>query len=220
MAKADSDGPKIYLAKIGEAINRLDVSERYLSVYNETCNLFELESAALQLRKAMEAIAFAAIAPNKEQYAAFRKNAERSPDFREDYQADTIFLSLQRINPDFYPVALSEPILVGARHWHFERSSEEVMTRKSFEKLYKRLGKFLHADNPWGDEKGWNNFSKDLPGAIKKIRELLKKHHTLLRVREYAVAWVVDAPSDGTPPRMFQGAAEGEVIAASPGKRK
>lgn len=71
------DEPKIYLDLMAQALARLAASEKYLGSYKSHGQLCELESAALQLRKAMEAVAFAAIAPNKKMYAAFRKNADK-----------------------------------------------------------------------------------------------------------------------------------------------
>lgn len=209
------DEPKIYLDLMTQALDRLTASERYLASFSMSSQLCELESAALQLRKAMEAVAFAAIAPNKQMYAAFRKSAPKPAHFGNDWQADSIFLSLQKVNPDFYPDPLLQETKVGPNAWHFGRPSDGYMKRKSFEALYKRLGKFLHADNPWGDDKGWNNFASDLPGAISKIRALLKKHRTIIRAQEFNGVWVVDAPSDGTPPRMIRAVADGPFTTIS-----
>lgn len=208
-SKLVMDEPKIYLDLMTQALARLTASEEYLAAYKLNGHLFELESAALQLRKSMEAVAFAAIAPNKQMYAAFRKNADRPSHFGEDWQADSIFLSLSKVNPDFYPDPLLQESRVGPHIWHFGKPLSGYMKRKSFETLYKRLGKFLHADNPWGNDKGWANFAKDLPDAIVKIRGLLKKHRTLIRAPDFNGVWVVDAPSDGTPPRMFRATANG-----------
>lgn len=205
------DEPKMYLELMTQALERLRASENYLSAYESLKRLYDLESAALQLRKAMEAIAFAAIAPNKQMYAAFRKNAERPAHFGKDWQADSIFQSLAKVNPDFYPDPLLQQTRVGPNAWHFGKPLDGYMKRKNFESLYKRLGKFLHADNPWGDDKGWGNFAKDLPDAILKIRALLKKHRTLIREPEFSGVWIVDAPNDGTPPRMIRGIRDGSI---------
>lgn len=202
--------PKIYLDKMVEAISRLNASETYLVKYQKTADKFELESAVLQLRKAMEAIAFAAIAPNKQQYAAIRSKAEKSPDFSNDWAADSIFLVLNKVNADFYPDPLLQQTLIAPGHWHFGKPLNGYMKRKNFEVLYKRLGKFLHADNPWGKDKGWAQFAADLPDAIAKIRALLKKHRTIIRAPSFNGVWIVDAPNDGTPPRMLRATAKGE----------
>lgn len=203
------DEPKIYLSLMTQSLDRLTACERYLARYDSHNEMCELESAALQLRKAMEAIAFAAIAPNKQMYAALRKKADKPAHFGDDWQADSIFLALKKVNPDFYPDPLNQETSVSPGVWHFGKPLYGYMKQNSFEKLYKRLGKFLHADNPWGDDKGWANFANDLPDAIVKIRALLKKHRTLIRAPDFHGVWIVDAPSDGTPPRMLRASADG-----------
>ena len=209
------DEPTVYLDLMTQALERLSASEKYLAVYNSLGLLWELESAALQLRKAMEAIAFAAIAPNKQMYAAFRNNATKPVHFGDDWQADSIFLSLKKVNPNFYPDPLLQETKVGPNAWPFGKPLNGYMKQKNFEILYKRLGKFLHADNPWGDDEGWANFAKDLPDAIVKIRALLKKHRTLTRTPEFSGVWIVDAPSDGKPPRMIRALADGPFTTLS-----
>ncbi|WP_426172608.1 hypothetical protein [Pseudoduganella sp. R-34] len=203
------DEPKIYLDLMQESLERLAASEKYLAGYTALGHRCELESAALQLRKAMEAVAFAAIAPNKQMYAAFRKSASKPAHYGADWQANSIFLSLKEVNPDFYPDPLLPETRVGPNSWHFDRPVDGYMKQNNFESLYKRLGKYLHADNPWGDDKGWDNFAKGLPDAIMKIRALLKKHRTIIRAPEFNGVWIVDAPSDGTPPRMIRAVADG-----------
>jgi hypothetical protein len=202
--------PKIYLEKMTEALERLNACEEYLAAHAESIKRFSLESAALQLRKAMEAIAFAAIAPNKEQYAVIRKNAAKPADFTKDWQADSIFLVLDKVNPDFYPDPLLQQIQIAPDAWHFGKPIDGYMKRKSFETMYKRLGKFLHSDNPWGTDKGWTQLSNDVLDAIAKIRALLNKHRTLIRAPNFNGVWIVDAPNDGTPPRMIRAIANGE----------
>jgi len=203
------DEPRIYLEKMSEALDRLNACEDYLASHVEGLNRFALESAALQLRKAMEAIAFAAIAPNKEQYAVIRKNAAKPADFSKDWQADSIFLILAKVNPDFYPDPLLQQTQVAPNAWHFGKPLDGYMKRKSFETMYKRLGKFLHSDNPWGTDKGWVQLSNDVLDAITKIRALLKKHRTIIRAPGFNGVWIVDAPNDGTPPRMIRAIADG-----------
>jgi hypothetical protein len=206
------DEPTVYLEKMAEALERISASEQYLAQFRNSGRMFELESAALQLRKAMEAMAFASIAPNKHQYAAIRKNAEKSADFGDDWKADSIFLILGKVNPDFYPDPLLQQVQIAPGRWHYGKPLGGYMKRKNFETLYKRLGKFLHADNPWGSDKGWTQLAQDLPDAITKIRELLKIHRTLIRAAEFNGVWIVEAPSDGTPPRMIRATAQGAFV--------
>jgi hypothetical protein len=136
------DNPTVYLDKMTEALNRLQKSEQYLAQFVKSTSVFELESATLQLRKAMEAIAFAAIAPNKQQYAAVRKSAGKSAHFGDDWKADSIFLILDKLNPDFYPDPLLEPVQV-APMLGTMKNRAVVIWRGKDSKLYIRdLGNF------------------------------------------------------------------------------
>ncbi|MGH8591781.1 MAG: hypothetical protein ACREXX_21435 [Gammaproteobacteria bacterium] len=75
-----------------------------------------------------------------------------------------------------------------------------------------RLGKCLHADNPWGSAKGMQNLLADLPRVIGQLRVLLEWHFTVIRTPEFSGVWVVEAPANGNPPRILLGKAEGEFV--------
>lgn len=200
----------IYLGKISEALARLTACERFLSLYGASKDVFVLESAILQMRKALEAVAFAAIAPNKTQYAEYRAQAERNSDFTKDFNARSILQSLGKVNADFYPLPASAPIAVSPGNWHFDRRKDNSLTKEEFERFYDRLGKHLHAYNPWGNDKGLDNLAKDIPEAIAATRSLLSWHFTTIRTPQFSGVWVVEASSSGAPPRVILGKADGE----------
>ena len=147
----------IYLAKIQEAIERLRASESFLASYTANSGLPNLEAAILQVRKALEAIAFASIAPNKEKYEVFRSRAEKQPDFTKDYHAGKILKVLTKINKNFFPLALTPATNKPDGTFHFDRKCSGVLTKKRFESIYDRLGKHLHAHNPWSNNKNLRN---------------------------------------------------------------
>lgn len=202
----------IYLAKVSEALARLAACERFVSAYGESKDVFVLESAILQMRKALEAVAFAAIAPNRTQYAEFRAQAEKNSDYTKDFKATSILKFLAKINPDFYPRPASAPIQVSPGHWHFDRREDGSLTKEKFESFYDRLGKYMHADNPWGNDKGLNNLAEDIPEIISATRSLLSWHFTTIRTPEFSGVWVVEAPSNGAAPRVIVGQADGEFV--------
>lgn len=202
----------IYLSKVSEALARLSACESFLASYKISVNVFVLEAAVLQMRKALEAVAFAAIAPNKEQYAELRAKSENSADFRKDFNARTILQLLSSVNPDFYPRPISAPIQKAPGQWHFGSREDDSLTKKRFESFYDRLGKFLHADNPWGHDKGLNNLVKDLPDIIAAMRSLLSWHFTAIRTPEFSGVWVIEVPANGAPPRVVVGQADGEFV--------
>lgn len=207
-----TEAQTIYLGKISEALARLAACERFLGSYTASKDVFALESAILQMRKALEAVAFAAIAPNKNQYAEYRAQAEINSDFTKDFNARSIFQFLSKVNADFYPLPASAPIAVSSGHWHFDRRKDNSLTKGKFERFYDRLGKHLHADNPWGNDKGLENLSGDIPEVIAATRSLLSWHFTTIRTPEFSGVWVVEAPSSGVPPRVIVGNAEGDFV--------
>lgn len=201
----------IYLNKIKEALARLGACTSFLTMHKTTNDAYLLDAAVLQVRKAMEALAFAAIAPNKIEYEAFRISAEKPADYRKDYNARAILQYLSKINPDFYPTPLQAPAKTAEGIWHFERKSENFLTKSQFESFYDRLGKYLHADNPWGNSKVIQNLKEDLPGVIENIRTLLECHFTVIRTSDFKGIWVIEAHS-GTAPRVIIGKAEGDFV--------
>ena len=164
------------------------------------------------MRKALEAVAFAAVAPNKVQYAALRAQTEKNSDFTKDFNAKKILQLLCKVNADFYPAPVSAPIAVSPGNCHFDQREDNTLTKDKFEKFYDRLGKYLHADNPWGNDKGLTNIVNDIPEVISATRSLLSFHVTTIRAPEFCGVWVVEVPNNGNPPRVIVGKTDGEFI--------
>ncbi len=201
---------EIYVRKIGEAIQRLNASESFLSSYLRDKSEPMLESAVLQTRKAMESVAYAAISPNRASYEKLRAQADKPADFRKDFNARALLQFLAKVNPDFYPTPLIAPVLTGPRQWHFGRRADGYLTKRRFETFYDRLGKYLHADNPWGNDKGIVNLISDLPVITAELRALISLHKTVVRAPGFLGVWVTEVPSDGSAPRIIIGEADGD----------
>lgn len=215
----ETEAREIYLRKLNEALARLVACEIFLDNQSQSQadRIPLLEAAVLQARKALEAVAYAAIAPNKGQYERFRAQAERPADYRKDYNARSILQHLAKINSDFYPTPLLPPTQPKQGHWHFELKADGHLTRAEFEKFYDRLGKFLHADNPWGNDKGLENLVTDLPVIIERLRALLALHKTIVRTPNFSGVWIIEVPTDGRVPHVIPAQAMGEfaVVASS-----
>jgi len=205
----------IYLNQMIEVLKRLKASEGYLSAYSNGLDEIEFDSCVLQLRKAMEAIAYASIVPNKNQYQAFRQKAGTNTDYRKDFNASKIFQYLQKVNKDFYPVPLLPAAKVGLREWHYDRKTEGVLSPKRFQRFYDRLGKFLHADNPWDSKKHRQNLAKDINPLIDQARSLLELHAAFIRSKDYKGVWIVDVPKNGTTPKIISAVATGDFVVGS-----
>ncbi|MEO1148197.1 MAG: hypothetical protein AAFY26_21680 [Cyanobacteria bacterium J06638_22] len=203
---------EIYLSKVEECLNRLNACESFLDSYKNSENIYFLESAILQMRKVLECVAYAAIAPNEKEYKEFRAKADKQPDYTRDFHAGKILNMLSRINKDFYLKPVSAPISEGSGKWHFEKREDESLTKEQFSSFYDRLGKFLHADNPWGNDKGIRNLVDDLPKGIKSIKLLLSWHYTKISTPEFNGVWVVEVPLSGGKPKIIIGQANGEFL--------
>ena len=214
---AATEAQKIYLAKINEAVARLKACDYFLDGYSKDPAASLLEAAVLQMRKALEAVAYAAIAPNKAKYQQFRAKAETPADYRKDYNARAILQHLAKINADFYPAPLLPATQVQPGHWHFEQKANGYLTKARFESFYDRLGKFLHADNPWGNDKGVVNLVADLPVTQSQLRELLALHRIIVRTPDFLGAWVVEVPTDGRVPHIIVAQATGDFSVAGSG---
>lgn len=201
----------IYASQIAEATSRLLAAQRFLASFKTTGDVPELEASVLQLRKALEMIAFAVIAPDKKQYATFRA-ATNNSDFTKDYHAARIFTTLARINKDFYPVALLPAVRQSDGLWHFSGKQSGYLTQKKFGTVYDRLGKHLHAHNPWSGNKNLQNLARDIPKIIEETHELLDLHVRYIRTPEFHGVWVLETDRLGNPPRIITAGAIGDYV--------
>jgi len=200
----------IYLSNMEIVKSRLRYSEGQLNVFKKAKNYMLLENAILHTRKALECIAYASIAPNKKAYAKFRSEAGTPADFRKDYHGGKILKQLEKINKEFYPLPLMVPKLMEPKKWHYDRLNGGYLTKNQFIKFYDRLGKYLHADNPWDNDKGYLNLAKDLPDYFSKIKALLQTHATFVQDAKSRYAFIINMGSEKKTVSVVTGIAEGE----------
>ena len=201
----------IYLRMMSDTTSRLAAASCYLDAYNQDARVWDLESAILQMRKALENVAYAAICPNKSEYEKFRASSEDQPDFRKDYRASQILNLLSRVNKNFYPIPLLPAIEQENGTKHFSRKEAKYLSKNKFSKFYDRLGKYLHADNPWSKDKQLQNLAKDIPGVINEVYSLLELHATFIQTDIFKGVWVV-AVEKGKAPVIITGQADGEFV--------
>ena len=202
----------IYLSMVQESKGRLEAAQLFLNTYEESKSVPHLESSILQVRKALEAMAYAAIAPNKEAYEEFRSQSEQQPDFRKDFRASQILHLLYQVNKDFYPIPLLPPIKQKDGTFHYDRKEEGFLTKKRFSKFYDRLGKYLHAHNPWSNDKQIQNLAADIPVIIKETMALLELHASFIQAPHFKGVWIVCVPSNSQKPYVITGMSDGEFV--------
>jgi len=180
-----------YLRCLEEAKDRMAFAERFNAGTSGHPRI-DIESACLQFRKALELIAYAAIAPHRTKYEAWRRQAEEPKDYRRDFNGKKILQSLDELNPYCYPRPLLPPVeRDGAKH--FEPFRAEYLTKKRYGKAYDRCGSILHADNPWGHDKQYANLAKDFPTYIGWARDLIRLHSVLIEHEGGVAVWVIEA---------------------------
>lgn len=217
------DAESVYIAMMAEAASRLIAADRFIAHHSSGQEVAYLESAALQVRKALETIAFSAISTNKAAYEALRSKAEQNKDFTQDYHANRIFRDLQRVQKDFYPLALIPavnltPELQSGRTWHFDRKNEGYLTQNKFRKIYDRLAKYLHTSNPWDLPVQWKELIEFLPGVINETRSLIELHAAFIRTADFNGIWIAEVPKDSIEPKIIIGKAGGNFAVLDHGK--
>lgn len=201
----------IYLRLMSDITSRLSAAIYYLDAFNQQENFFDLESSILQLRKALENVAYAAICPNKAEYESFRASSEKQPDFRKDYRASKILNLLSKVNQNFYPLPLLPVKDQENGVKHFGRKDTGYLSKKKFSKFYDRLGKHLHADNPWSNDKQIQSLAGDMPSVIAEVYSLLELHATFIKTDLFKGVWVV-AVEKGKEPVIITGQAGEEFV--------
>jgi hypothetical protein len=201
--KRPTSAKEIYLAQMSECAVRLIASEDFLQNFKTSGSKPQADAAILQLRKSLEAMVFASIAPNKSRYEEFRSRCENQPDYTKDYRATKILQVLGKINPDFFPAPLLPAVRQEDGSWCFDRKTEGVLTKKRFVHIYDRLGRFLHSANLWSRQDGLESLMSDISQVTHECFGLLELHRTTIRTPEFLGIWVVVVPRIGAPTMMI-----------------
>lgn len=214
MKKKELSLQAIYLNQMIEVRDRLIITQSFIESYFTTGSVIEFDSAILQFRKALEATAYASISPNKIKYKSFRQKEKKSGDFTKDFKATAIFRYLEQINKDFYPTPILPPNKVSNRNWHYALKENDFLTKKAFSSIYDRLGKFLHADNPWdNNNKHRENMATDIKETIPKLFNLLELHATFIKEKNYSKVWIIKVPQNKLfAPEIIEAIASGDFF--------
>jgi hypothetical protein len=152
-----------YLATMAEIRCRLSNVRKKLNA--KPINVMSFESVLLQIRKSLELIAFSSLVSNKEGYESVRGSVEK------DWHAVRILKAVEIVNPDFYPVPV-------APNSDSDLSSVDggFLTKLEFIKWYDLCGDYMHAINPFIEEKNTSGVLELIPELITKLELLLQEH--------------------------------------------
>jgi hypothetical protein len=149
---------------------------------------FDTETVFLQFRKILELVAFASLTANKDVYsAAYEK-------FATHWNAERMLRDLEKVNPDFYPIASEPYILTSDGVKHFPRAADGFMTKEEFVTLYNTCGKLLHARNPFSPEDPVVQIGYNVEQWVSRIQKLLAVHVITLVNGD---RWVIVIPAEG-----------------------
>jgi hypothetical protein len=148
------------------------------------------ELIAVQLRKALEGIAFATLSANREPYAATQER------FATDWRARRMLRTIEKLNPAFYPIPLRPPERSGFTGiLNYEMEEDGYLTRPEFENLYDLCSRILHSRNPYepGAWKSDTHFTA--MEWIRRIQMLLRLHS--VQPSDTEGRWIVEVCGDG-----------------------
>jgi hypothetical protein len=127
------------------------------------------EFACLQLRKALEQVAFAALAASRERYAQLRPQIER------EWSAKRILERLGKIHPGFYPQPVS-PVPQGPNSWHFDLVPDGYLTQDDFVLLYDKCSDAVHDWNPFREGPWVVDLQRSIAEWAARIERLVAYH--------------------------------------------
>jgi hypothetical protein len=149
---------------------------------------FDREMVFLQFRKILELVAFASLTANKDVYSAAYAT------FATHWNAERVLRDLEKVNADFYPLALEPytPSTDGIKR--FPRAADGFLTKEEFVLLYDICAKLLHARNPFSFEDPVIQLGYSAEQWVSRIQKLLSIHTISLVSGN---RWVIFIPKEG-----------------------
>lgn len=159
-----------------EVKRRIQVIDAYnLGVAKSPYKATTIEAIYLQFRKVLELIAFGSLVANKEE---FSKQYEK---FSKFWHAERLINDMEQVNPNFYPVPVSQETSEDPKIFRELKKIEEgFLTKKDFVKLYNKCGALMHASNPYGSQADYAAYEKNALDWRNKIVCLLNAHEIRL----------------------------------------
>jgi hypothetical protein len=149
---------------------------------------FDTEMVFLHFRKILELVAFASLTANKDVYSAAHE------EFATHWNAKRMLGYLEKVNADFYPIALEPYIPTADGVKNFQPVADGFMTKEEFVTLYNNCGRLLHARNPFSPEAPVVQTSYSVEQWVSRIQKLLTIHVISLVDGD---RWVIVIPAEG-----------------------
>ena len=131
-----------------------------------------IKTAAVQIRKILEDIAYASLVSNKD---AGGKTQEELQDLR--YPKD-IFRDLGRVHPNFFPTPVE--IRKPSKGRPFVTKTKGVLSKEKLLQIYRELNPLAHSTNPLNEPVDLESFEKKIPVWLEEIVNTLDTHQVVL----------------------------------------
>jgi hypothetical protein len=132
------------------------------------------EFVCLQFRKIIESIVFCSLIVNEEEYS----NAHEK--FSKHYNARLIVSDLKRVNPNYFPVPVTQEVIQNdsGRTFVLKNVEEGFLTENDLLNIYEKCGSYLHQENPFSQKRNYISIQEEFPIWLSKIIILLNNHYT------------------------------------------
>ena len=187
------------IKKYAEAMGEINVRINSIrSLYEHVKILLKIpepiiiESAALQIRKVLELVAFASLVTHEQIYSETFKNIDK------EWHAIYIIRKMEKINPNFYPVSL----FYEETSQTLTKRTNNYLTKNKFKEVYGRCGNILHRPNPLKVLVGDRYYQEQadfIYESLESIRNLLEIH--VIQLVKDDIVWVIhmNSNADGVP---------------------
>ena len=131
-----------------------------------------IKTVAVQTRKILEDIAYAALVSNKD---ASSKPLEELKDLRSPRE---IFRDIEKVHPNFFPtpVEVRDP----SKGKPFVTKTKGVLTKEKLLQIYRELNPLAHSTNPLVEPVDLEYFEKKIPVWLEEIVNTLDTHQVML----------------------------------------
>ena len=133
-----------------------------------------VRAVAVQARRILENVAFAALVSNKD---AWDKCPE---EMKNMWNPKEIFKDLEKVHPDFFP----KPVKVRTPNKGKDKpmmiKTEGVLTREKLLQIYRELSPLAHSRNPMDDPIDYDHFKEKIPLWLEELANTLATHQVML----------------------------------------
>lgn len=181
----------LYCALMNEVKKRtLAITQMLKGQTTTTFPSTNIEFMCLQIRKILELVSMGSLVVNKEEFEAIGKK------YNDFWNAKLILQDIERLNPNFYPVAIKEVLsqkegLVN----ELQNKTEGFLTRDDFVKVYDKCGKMMHSYNPFGSHYDYDYYAGRIAEWEDLIIGLLNSH--LIHIKGIDGFYLIHMQEDG-----------------------